>query len=72
MGVKINEKFLKEKNMDQYLDVFEYLEELRQSGETNMFGAISYILREFPDLDRQTAKEILKFYMQNYLDIYEF
>jgi hypothetical protein len=30
--------------MNEY---FEYLEELRQSGVTNMFGASSYLMREF-------------------------
>jgi hypothetical protein len=33
---------------------FDFLEELRQSGETNMFGAERYLYEEFPnDFDRQ-------------------
>ena len=29
---------------------FDYLEQLRQSGETNMYGAASYLQEEFPEL----------------------
>lgn len=29
---------------------FDYLEELRQSGETNMYGTARYLEREFPEL----------------------
>ena len=39
-------------------EVFEYLEELRESGETNMFGAIPYIQEEFM-MERKRAKELL-------------
>jgi len=28
-------------------DVFDYLDELRESGVTNMFGSPSYLVREF-------------------------
>ena len=31
-------------------EYFDYLEELRQSGDTNMYGAASYLEREFPEL----------------------
>lgn len=29
---------------------FDYLERLRQSGETNMYGAAPYLQEEFPEL----------------------
>lgn len=42
-----------------------YLEELRQSGETNMYGATPYLMREF-DLSNDEAKKILLDWMKNY------
>ena len=36
----------------------DYLNELRESGETNMFGASSYLEQEF-DLEKHEAREIL-------------
>ena len=36
-----------------------YLEELRESGKTNMMGAVPYLLAEFPELTYDTAKNIL-------------
>ena len=41
--------------MSQY---FDYLEELRESGETNMWGASAYLEAEF-DLAAREAKDIL-------------
>lgn len=39
---------------------FDYLENLRQSGETNMYGAAPYLQREFPELRRVAdAKAVL-------------
>lgn len=42
-----------------------YLENLRRSGVTNMFGAAPYLAEEF-DLDMTEAKKILVEWMQNY------
>ena len=39
-------------------DVFYFLEDLRDSGVTNMFGATPYIQEEF-SLDKKTAKDLL-------------
>lgn len=44
---------------------FKYLERLRKSGVTNMFGATPYLMKEF-DLEEQEAKKILLFWMENY------
>ena len=44
-----------------------YLEALRKSGVTNMFGAAPYLQREF-DLSRDEASEILLDWMNNYND----
>ena len=40
---------------------FDYLEQLRQSGETNMYGAASYLQEEFPELrySPERARKIL-------------
>ena len=44
--------------MEKY---FDFLDDLRDSGETNMFGATPYLQEEFPELrsDRKKANEIL-------------
>ena len=42
-----------------------YLENLRKSGVTNMFGATPYLMEEF-DLDRKEASKILSDWMHNY------
>ena len=42
-----------------------YLENLRRSGVTNMFGAVPYLMAEF-GIDRKRASEILSDWMKNY------
>ena len=42
-----------------------YLEELRRSGVTNMYGATPYLMDEF-NLSKEDAKEVLKDWMENY------
>ena len=42
-----------------------YLEDLRRSGVTNMFGAAPYLMREF-GLDQKEAKKVLIDWMKNY------
>lgn len=42
---------------------FEYLNRLRESGETNMFGATPYLMQEF-DLAKREASTILGEWMQ--------
>jgi hypothetical protein len=41
----------------------DYLNDLRDSGETNMFGARPYLMREFPDLTRDEAMAICVYWM---------
>ena len=47
---------------------FDYLDQLRQSGEINMFGAMPYLQREFPELawDRRRASQVLQAWMDSY------
>lgn len=48
--------------MEEY---FEYLDVLRESGVTNMFGAGFYLQEEF-GLDRYEARDILTKWMQTF------
>jgi hypothetical protein len=49
----------------EYQEYFDYLDELRMSGVTNMFGAGSYLQQEF-GLDKRDARDILKSWMDNF------
>ena len=42
-----------------------FLEELRESGVTNMFGAVPWLQKAF-DLDHEEASKILLDWMKNY------
>lgn len=42
-----------------------YLDDLRESGVTNMFGAAAYLTREF-GLDRHDAKDVLMYWMASF------
>lgn len=42
---------------------FEYLNRLRESGETNMFGAVPYLREEF-DIGRREASTVLAEWMR--------
>jgi len=44
----------------------QYLDELRDSGETNMYGASSYLVVAFPELTNKEAKNILLEWMQSF------
>lgn len=53
--------------MDEYneAEIFAYLEELRESGETNMFGAAPYLENEF-GMTRNESKTWLRRWMDSY------
>lgn len=44
----------------------EYLDELRESGITNMFGARPYLQRAFDMLDKKLAGKILTYWMESF------
>lgn len=46
-------------------EYFEFLDELRDSGATNMFGARPYLMEEFPELTKQEAGEVLQAWMRS-------
>lgn len=47
---------------DKYLV---YLDSLRASGATNMFGACPFLMRAFPKLTRTEAEGILTYWMRD-------
>lgn len=50
----------------QQVKYFAFLNELRESGITNMFGAGPFLEDEFPELNRQEAKDELLAWMQSF------
>lgn len=44
----------------------EYLDKLRISGVTNMFGAGSYVQKEFPELTKNQARNTLLYWMDSF------
>lgn len=55
---------------EEYKDYYLYLEKLRESGITNMYGAAPYLADAF-DLDIATARTVLTDWMKNYKEISE-
>ena len=53
------------KTTNQEQEIMEFLNELRDSGTINMFGATSYIQNEYP-IEKQEATRILKLWMNNF------
>ena len=51
--------------VQEYSEYFAYLDVLRESGVTNMFGAAPYLTDEF-GLSRSEARTVLKSWMQNF------
>lgn len=44
----------------------EFLDELRASGETNMWGAGPYLSAEFPELGRSDIRDVMLYWMQEF------
>lgn len=43
-----------------------FLDRLRESGKTNMFGARPYLMAAYKDLSDKQALEILSYWMESY------
>ncbi len=43
-----------------------FLDDLRESGVTNMFGARAYIEDEFPEMEGEKAASILGYWMKSF------
>lgn len=54
MEIKYDEKY------------YEFLDGLRETGVTNMFGASPYLQRQFPELDYKTAIKVLSDWMKTF------
>ena len=46
-------------------EVFDFLDDLRDSGVTNMFGAVPYLIRAF-GINRKDASDFLAEWMKTY------
>ena len=54
---------------DEWKDYYMFLESLRQSGVTNMYGAVPYLEAAFPELEGRPATDVLLNWMKNYSEI---
>ena len=50
---------------DEWIEYYQYLEELRQSGVTNMYGASPYLANAYA-LSERVARNIVVSWMENY------
>jgi len=48
---------------EEWIEYYQWLEDLRQSGITNMFGATPFLREAFPDID---AQRVLGSWMKNF------
>lgn len=46
-----------------------FLFDLQESGITNMFGAVPFIMDEFPALGRDEASRYLRYWMDHYREL---
>ncbi len=53
------------KTTQQEKEVMSYLNDLRDSGVTNMFGATPYVEQEF-EIEKREARRILQLWMNNF------
>jgi tRNA uridine 5-carbamoylmethylation protein Kti12 len=53
---------------EKYEKEFKYLERLRQSGVTNMYGAGPYLREEF-NISKEESYEILKQWIKRYAEL---
>ena len=44
----------------------EFLDELRESGVTNMYGARPYVQRAFPELEKGQASTVVGYWMRSF------
>mgnify|MGYP001595557160 CR=1 FL=1 len=45
-----------------------YLDDLRESGETNMWGSPAFLRDEYPDLTKQQSFAIVQYWMNTFSD----
>lgn len=47
-------------------EMLTYLDDLRDSGETNMFGAAAYLREDFPELSKAESYSVLSYWMDTF------
>jgi hypothetical protein len=47
-------------------EYFKFLDDLRETGLTNMFGAGAFLEDEYPELNKQEAKAVLMDWMDSF------
>jgi aryl-alcohol dehydrogenase-like predicted oxidoreductase len=52
-------------DFEQLVEAFEYLDDLRESGAVNMFGASSYVAEDLGH-DKRTARDLVSAWMKSY------
>lgn len=52
--------------MNENKEYFDFLDALRESGATNMFGARPYLMEAYPELSEKEASKILSDWMKNF------
>lgn len=55
----------------EYAEYYSYLNNLRASGITNMYGAAPYLANEF-GITKDKARKILSSWMENYDEVKDF
>lgn len=45
-----------------------YLDDLRESGKTNMYGARPHLMKDFPDLTGKEAGKVLVYWIHTFSD----
>ena len=58
---KVRPEFLEERMLS-------FLDALRESGSTNMFGATPYVQQMFPELSKNEARKVLTYWMETFSD----
>lgn len=48
--------------------MLDYLDDLRESGVTNMFGATPYLRKAYPELSEDAARDVLVYWMKTFGD----
>jgi len=51
---------------EPYNRYFAFLFQLQKSGSCNMFGAVPFLMRKFPELNYVNAEDTLLYWMDNY------
>lgn len=54
-----------EYDFEQFVEAFEFLDELRESGAVNMFGASAYVV-DVLGHDKKTARNLVTAWMKSY------